>query len=709
MKKAQPKKSKPVSVAGNTNNSGNASLVRILSFACALFAVILYAGTYNHGFTVDDDTVMAKNKIVTKGPAAIGEILTTPYRKGFWDRNESLYRPLSLIMFSIEWQLTGGKSWLGHIINILLYGLTCFVLFRLMNHLFYNRNIIFPFIITMLFAAHPLHTEVVSNIKSRDEILCFLFVIASLYFLINYVKNSTDLKQGGLAAVCALLAMLSKETAVTLIVIAPLTVYFFTTANKQILIKAALFILSSVAIYFSMRFYVLKGASNFGEIQLVNNSLVGAEGDFAKRLASAIYLNGKYLLLLIFPHPLSFDYSFNSIPVVGFGDVRALVPLIVIITLAVFTLKNFSAKNPVAYGILFYALTIVLVSNLFFLIEATLAERFAYMPSLGFCIAFPFFISKFLKPDSSRRNYTSAADMLKANSKITGLFIFILLLFSIKSYSRSLDWIDNYTLLQTDVQSMPESARIRYAYGSELVIAKAFKENDKAKKEQYLNLGIEQLEKGVSILSSYSDAWFNLGMAYKEKKDSKNAIRCFETVRAQKPKKDYDFYIAVGIAYGENKQYDKALADLKTATDMKPESDEAWNNYGLYLTEAGQINEAIAALNKSTEINPKNQQAIYNLGNTYAKIGNFNKAVDYYKSAIQIDGLYTDAWNNLGNSYGVMKEYKNALEAYKKVTELDPNNSKAVHNIAVTYYMLGDSVNSAAYMKRAEQLRSQGF
>ena len=708
MKKHQPKKSIETAQSVTTPQQQNRSLNRILAFTCAVFAFMLYSGTFQHGFTVDDDTVMAKNKIVTKGASAIPEIFSTAYRKGFWDRNESLYRPLTLVMFAVEWQLSGGKPWLGHVINVLLYAVTGLVLYNTLRQLFKNRNIIFPFLITLLYIAHPLHTEVVSNIKSRDEILCFLFSISAINFFLQYL-NSNKVQHVLAGALMLFLAMLSKENAITFVVVAPLTLFFFTKADKKTLINVTAFTVGATALYFTIRMAVLKGATNFGEIQLVNNSLIGAEGDFAKRLASALYINGKYLLLLIFPHPLSFDYSYNSIPLVSFGDIRALIPLLVITALAVYAIKNFSKKDPVVYGILFYALTIVLVCNLFLLIEATLAERFAYMPVLGFCIALPFFLSKYLKHDVAKSNYSSLPAMLKANSKLSSVIIVIILLFSVKSFSRSRDWVDNYTLLKTDVQSMPESARIRYAYGSELVIAKAFNEKDKVLKEKYLNDGIEQLEKGVSILSSYSDAWFNLGMAYKEKKDDKNAIRCFEEVRKQKKNKDFDFYIAIGIAYGEDKQYDKALADLKTATDMKPESDEAWNNYGLYLTEAGRIEDAINALNTSIKLNKDNEQAIYNLGNTYARVGDFNKAVDYYQQAIKIDAGYTDAWNNLGNSYGAMKDYKNALNAYKKLSEMDPTNSKAVHNMAVTYYMLGDSVNANVYMQRAEQLRTQGF
>src|SRR5437868_2093926 len=78
---------------------------RLLAFICAAVAFLLYANTLGHDYTVDDGTVIKNNKITVKGIKAIPEILTTPYRKGFLDRKEGLYRPLSLVMFAIEWQI----------------------------------------------------------------------------------------------------------------------------------------------------------------------------------------------------------------------------------------------------------------------------------------------------------------------------------------------------------------------------------------------------------------------------------------------------------------------------------------------------------------------------------------------------------------------------------------------------------------------------
>ena len=131
---------------------------------------------------------------------------------------------------------------------MLLYVSTAFLLFGTLALFLDKQNLVLPFVATLLFVAHPIHTEVVANIKSRDDILCLLFSLIALWAA---VKHS---RQGGAAYLVAaglsvFLAMLSKETAVTMLLIAPITVYFFQPSRiKDHLIGAAPFVVAG-AVY----------------------------------------------------------------------------------------------------------------------------------------------------------------------------------------------------------------------------------------------------------------------------------------------------------------------------------------------------------------------------------------------------------------------------------------------------------------------------
>lgn len=679
-----------------------AQINRLMLIVIAVFSLVLYAQTTYHQYTIDDGTVMQNNTIVKKGISAIPEIFSTRYRAGFWDRKENLYRPLSLAMFAVEWQLAPGNPMPGHLINILLYALTGIFLFRLMSRLLKNHHLLIPFFITLVFIAHPLHTEVTANIKSRDEILCFLFLILSMLGVMQYIR-----KTGVLNLVMALsfffLGLLSKENAITFVAVVPLMLYFFSETPGRKILNVTLLFLVVASLYLGLRAAVLGSLSSQAELQLINNSLLGAPDHYA-RFATAVYIMGKYLYLLFVPHPLSFDYSYNQIQPVFMADIKAWGSLLIYLFLFVFSLRGIKSKNPVAFSILFYFITMSLVSNIFFLIESTMAERFLYLPSLGFSMALILLADKWLRKKNKNAEAGSLKKLLAQHAPLSVLVISILILFSSLTIARNADWKNNLTILAQDVKTAPNSARIRYAYGSAIFFEQALLEKDKEKRNTLTHKAIEQLEKGVAILNTYADAYFHLGLAYKEISDYSNAIRCFESARNMKQFDQVDFFLGSGISYGAAGRYREAVTDLKKAAELDPQSYDVFNNLGIYYTEMNIPDSALTALTKAHELNEKNPTAVYNTGNLFAKKSDYKTAIEYYSRAVVLDSVYEDALNNIGNCYAAMKEYSKALEFYERVYKLNPQNKKAVNNLGVTFAMLGDTASSNRYMRLLQNI-----
>jgi len=649
----------------------------------ALLGLGLYLNTIGYGYTVDDDTVMAKNEIVKKGVKALPEIFTTRYRAGFWERKENMYRPLSLAMFAVEWQISPDNPVAGHAVNIALYALTAWLLFSLLCRMLPGHGTIIPFVATLLFVTHPLHTEVIANIKSRDEILVFLFSLLSLKASLSYAARRRPAALAA-SALCFFLALLSKENAVMLLILVPLTLYFFTPFTKAPVRAIVIAFAGVAALYFVLRASVLGGLAGQTELLLVNNSLLGA-GDTATRVASAIRIMGKYLLLLVFPHPLVFDYSYDQIGNVGFGNPLALVSLAVIVALLARAAKGFRGKDPVSFGILFFGVSVALVSNIFFLIESTMAERFLYMPSMGFCL---------VAAVSGKRLLGKQVALLSAAVAVAALF-------SVKTVVRNTCWKDNITLLSADVVTSPKSARIRYAFGSALLFERALVEDDPVKKEQWIDQAILHLERGVSILNTYADAYFHLGLAYTEKGDAPKAIQALESARKLKVYNTSDFHAAMGAALGLAGRYADAVTELKEALALDSTAFNTLNNMGIYLTDGGDPQSAIPYLETAHRLKPDNEKALYNLGNAHARAGDYLTAVDCYKQAVNINDRYEDAYNNIGNSYAAMKEFAKAIPYYEKVLALNPGNRQALNNLGITYKMIGDDVNGDRYLKQA--------
>ena len=225
----------------------------------ALVGFCLYLNTVKHEYVLDDVGAITGNEYVTQGISGIPKILNV----GMWhfdNVNLGYYRPLSMITFAIENQFFPGNPHVSHLGNIILYALTGFFLCMLLMNMFKNFHPLFSFAVTLLFMAHPIHTEVVANIKSRDEILAFLNLVIGTFILLQAYKNpKTNFKLLLLSCVFFYLALLSKESAMTGLLIAPLAIFFTSNLTiKQSLFKAIPFAL--MILLFQMHKYAVLGS-----------------------------------------------------------------------------------------------------------------------------------------------------------------------------------------------------------------------------------------------------------------------------------------------------------------------------------------------------------------------------------------------------------------------------------------------------------------
>jgi len=159
-----------------------------------LFAFILYGNTIPNDYALDDAMVITDNKYTQKGIEGIKNIFLYDSFKGFSETYLNgvaggRYRPLSIATFAFEHQFFGNNPHISHFINVCLYAITCVLLFIILSALlkkfsqssWYNS---IPFIASVLFLAHPVHTEVVANIQFLDELLSLPFSFIRLWFML---------------------------------------------------------------------------------------------------------------------------------------------------------------------------------------------------------------------------------------------------------------------------------------------------------------------------------------------------------------------------------------------------------------------------------------------------------------------------------------------------------------------------------------------
>ncbi|HXV36088.1 MAG TPA: DUF1736 domain-containing protein, partial [Myxococcota bacterium] len=362
----------------------------------AALPLLLYLPTLEFGYVLDDKIAVEENAFVQQGIRGIGAIFGSESFAGFVGEQPSRlvgarYRPLSLATFALEHELYGLNASRSHLINVVLYAVTTLVVYRFFRALVSGRAsdrgfARLPFLAALLFALHPLHSEVVANIKGRDEILALLLSLASVLALLRFARQRSAAALA-LSGSSFLLALLAKENAITFLAVAPLTLFVFTEARPRRLGAAMLPLIAAGLLYLALRYHAL-GFALLGDgaesADLMNNPFL--EASTAQRYGTIFYTWGVYLKLLLFPHPLTHDYYPYQIPLVGIADARAIAPLVAFLAMLAGGVALLRGRGIAAWSLLYFLATFSIVSNLFFSVGTFMNERFLFMPSVGFCL-----------------------------------------------------------------------------------------------------------------------------------------------------------------------------------------------------------------------------------------------------------------------------------------------------------------------------------
>jgi tetratricopeptide (TPR) repeat protein len=668
------------------------------------FAFILYANSLFNQYAVDDGMMITNNQFTKKGFSGISDILTKEsIVEGFGSQGNLVaggrYRPLSHITFAKEYGLFGLNPFMGHLINILLYAFTCLLVYKLLKLLLplggKHWYLTIPFIATMLFIAHPLHTEVVANIKGRDEIMSLLGSFGTLYFILKYIQNSRPLNLLW-ASFVFFLALMSKENAITFVAIIPLTIYFFknTSVKKNLLIIGCL--LAASTIFLIIRTAVLGFLMNNNiSSELLNNPFL--EASKMQKYATIFYTWGKYILLLVFPHPLTHDYYPKQVPIVEMSNIMAIFPLIIFLILTVYAIMRIRKKDFIAYCILFFGITFSVSSNLFFPIGTFMNERFMFTPLLGFCLLIAFLIIEKLPV------------LIKINSFkiLPGILIGILLVaYSIKTIGRNFDWKNDYILCITDVKVSANSARCNAAAGGK-ILEIAEKETNLINKRKMTLEAIKYLNKAISIYPNYTNSLLLLGKARIDLEDYKTAREVYEGI-LKINSKHYEAtnnWLFCAQQSANHKDYAEAIISYQKLITI----DSTNNSLYIYLAkvyeEANKIDSSIVVLNKLLLKDPKNMVAINELGVIYGQyIGNIDKSLEYILKAYSISPKDLAVLRNLGVIYYSKNEINKALDFFNKAYQVDSTNKEVCLNLAKIYEKINDKVNANKYNLKANKI-----
>ncbi|WP_343632060.1 tetratricopeptide repeat protein [Fluviicola sp.] len=596
---------------------------RRLFWLLSIGAFLLFVPTIQYGFVLDDVAVIENNRFVQEGFGGISDLFSTFYWKGFWDANAGLYRPLSMVMFAIEWAISPNNPAIHHFVNVLLYALTIGLLFKLLLKILPDYSVWVSFAITFVFMLHPSHTEVVANIKSRDEILCFFFFLLTFLSLLKSSGKPMDLVK---TALLFFACLLSKEAGVMYLPV--LGLYFWMVKKESIVpVLKKLLPLILVAGAWLILHQAVIHADPTPPIQYTyhDNSLVACES--GSRVATGVGILGRYLLETVAPFSLSYDYSYNQVPCLNFTSLPVISTLLVVILLALTVVKTRKSKPEIAFGILFFLISIALVTNIFSLIGTTYANRLIYAPSLGIIISLVLIIFSLFKAQQTEKWLTVPV----------AIFLLMGMIFGVKTIQRNKAWESNTTLFTADLENSPNSARVQFNYG--VVVMNAAGEDSTANKQQ-LQLAASSFKKAIAIDSLDANSYTNLGVACYRLNQFEQSVFYSQKAISINPH-DTLPYGNLGDAYFALKDYDNAGKALKTVIQSKDATIGHFKRYGVSQFNLKRYKEAIAGFKKGLEKFPDDVEMASNLGSAYGA------AADYINAAQTFESIYTKNPSNV--------------------------------------------------------------
>ena len=676
----------------------------------AILAVLCYGNTLTLHYALDDRMVILESKYTIKGGwDSVKSIFTEDTFTGYFGSDHSIvaggrYRPMSQLTYMIEFQLFGKKireqigdlddyynlhnpaneqlfydtplPFVNHLMNLLYFTLLCLLLYEVLARIFPQYSGIdsqrseasapkwfqsLPFIATLLFAMHPIHTEVVANVKGRDEIFAMLGAFAALWASLKYVDT-----RKWYWLIVSLLAftfgIFSKENTITFLAVVPLAIYYLQSDKK----RSIDYLITLIPLVIGSAFFLYVRAKALGSMMqpdmtsnILNNPYVHSTR--AQQIATTLITWGIYLKLLFFPHPLTHDYYPHQIAITDFSNPLVWLLLIGCIALVGYGIWKLKKKTVPAFAILYFIITFSITSNLLFNVGTFMNERFVFMASAGFTLLVGWWLYLLA---------TAPAPALQKTA--VGVGAVVCLLFGIKTFTRNFTWMDDFTLFLTDVKTSDNSIKCNISAGGSClqIWKKSHKERDKRDAYKYL-------DKALKLDSHALNAYLLLSeLAYLDERTDL-ALQAAQNAVLIDP---------------ENPQAQNLLtaaSQSQKAHELDPVNE---------LLNQGKVDEAWREVNKILEKEPDNIVAKNVKGNVLGRgYGQLDEAIKIFKEIVDEHPDFSSAWENMGIAYALKKDFTNAERCLLHANELSPDNDNIKLNLYYMYTDMGNPTEAAKW------------
>lgn len=630
--------------------------------AICLAVLLAYANSFPGALFFDDEDAILRNASI-RDLTAIRDVLWPPVQAGIGGR------PFANLTFALNYALGGYHPGGYHAVNLAIHLAAALLLFGIVRRTFLlpsMRNRLgsvataLATLTALLWALHPLQTNIVDYLSQRTEGLMAALYLLTLY---AFIRGVVEASRGWTltAIVACALGMATKESMVT----APVIVWLYDRT----------FLSGSFAEAWRRhrgRYLGLAGTWLIVGALMLTSKLsargigfgLGQSGfDYALTETRTVV---RYLQLTFWPHPLVFDYGPNYL-----HTVREALPSALVLAAVLAGIVVLLRRAPAAgfLGAWFFVL-LSPSSSVIPVVQQPCAENRLYLPLAGAAVL-----------------AATLAYHWLGRRALAGLAIGALVL-GIATWHRNPVFGSELAVWWDTVPKRPENARAANNLGNALL-----KVGRVAEAKPFF-------EKAVAVSPTYADAHNNRGVVLLREARPEEALEAFQTAIANKA--GYaDAYYNLGEAYLQLARPAEAIVALREALKLDPNNPKVHNNLGIALLDTGHIQESIAAEERAIALNPQLPEAHYNLANALSKADQIGRALQEYDATLRVDPRFARAHNNAGVIFLNQGRNAEAAARFEAALRLDPKYPEALKNLALARSRLAPPTAPTAQIKPA--------
>jgi len=622
-KKATQRPKEPAPKKVQVKRSSSPSRKHLLWLAAVVIITwICFSPSLKNGFTNWDDNVyVAENKLITS--------LSGENVKAIFDpaNHVSLnYHPITILSLAIDYHFSEFNPHTYHFTNLLFHVFNTALVFWFV-FLLSGRKPEVAAIVALFFGIHPMHVESVAWISERKDVLYTFFFMASLIVYLNYLTNEgrKKIQLYIMALLLFVLSILSKAMAVVLPVVLLLIDFYkersFT--KKMILEKIPFFAVSLFFGILASNIQSQEAIAKFDTFTLLQRFMFAAYGMLG------------YIFNFFAPIKLS---NFYPYPVLNNGQLPIVYYAAPIIALAlcIFVYLSLKRTRVIAFGFLFYLVTVALVLQFVSVGQVIMADRYSYLPYIG--LLFPIAMGvDFLKQQNNAR--------LDGVKKLAmPLLLVAAIVCAWLTFDRCKVWKNSDTLWSDAIVKYPNSEPYRNR-GSYLVNKAGYDKGEKKPGENEYDRALADFNISIAMNPNSAKVFTNRANIYGLKNNFDLALADYSRA-IELDKSDVQTFFNRAITYSIMKQFDKAIDDYTTVLAMQPDLMAAKQNRAYLNIDNNTPAKALEDLDALIKYNPGNPDYYFYRGLAYYKLGNNQAALADNSAAVQLKPDYTNAWFN---------------------------------------------------------------